>query len=522
MSHYLPLLSFTAKGNRFLQFSIDSVSELWRQNFFRLWTAFEFFSRSNTSTLVKPAERFYIPTLRSAVSLRNETGKRLTYDIFEQTVRKNYRLEDTGLEIFTGNRLYDTLKVSRNGTPEVLSRLRDFEKFLGESFYESRTVEIVPLDELFEPGQHISVRVQGETARELHDLGDGINTLVILLYQLFMAEPGSWVFIEEPELNLHPGLQRVFLQTLIENKALQKKKLRVFFTTHSNHLLRMTLRDGTIASNDISVFAFQQRATDKDSFLIRPLVSEHHAALALLGVQNASVLLAQCGIWVEGITDRQYLRAYLNAYQDSAEFRKAQRRTMREDTHFAFWEYAGSNLSHYLMSPVPRKNSPEAVDYERGKKDVLDKIQSSALCNRIFLLADRDKKKSKKHEALKSLAKEQGNFVYSVTPCVEVENLLSPAELTACLPTFLRKPTITLGTFTQANYRNVRIGEFLEQTLPNDFPASWVADSGTLTTSRKNRLCELAVEHITWDSMSKDAKALAKALYEFIFKHNDI
>lgn len=447
----------------------------------------------------------------------------MTYDVFEHTVRKNYRLEELKLQIFTGNRLYDTLKRDRNGTPEVINRLRDFEKFLGTSFYEGRNVEIVALDEAFEAGQHISVRVQNETPRELHDLGDGINTLVILLYQLFMAEPGSWVFIEEPELNLHPGLQRVFLQTLIENEALQKRNLRIFFSTHSNHLLRMTLRDGTIAANDISVFAFQQRATDKDRFLIRPLVSEHHDALALLGVQNASVLLAQCGIWVEGVTDRQYLRAYLNAYQDSDEFKKAKLRVMREDTHFAFWEYAGSNLAHYLMSDIPRKGTLEAEDYECGKKDVLAKIESSALCNRIFLLADRDEKKSKKHESLKTLAERRSNLVYFVTPCIEIENLLSPAEISARLPTFL-KGTNASVTFTsaQADYKNIRMGAFLSQQFPSSCPGSWVAESGTLETNRKNRLCELAVKHISWGSMSTDAKVLAKSLYGFIAKHCDI
>ena len=176
------------------------------------------------------------------MSLRDESGKRLSYDIFERTVRQNYGLNDESLKIFTGNSLYNTIKRDRNGTPTVLSRLRDFEKFLGNAFFDGQRVEIVALDEAYEEGQHIDVRVGAETPRQLHHLGDGINTLVILLYQLFMAEPGSWVFIEEPELNLHPGLQRVFLQTLIENEALQERDLTIFFTTHSNHLLRMTLR----------------------------------------------------------------------------------------------------------------------------------------------------------------------------------------------------------------------------------------------------------------------------------------
>lgn len=320
-----------------LTFDIDEVTQEWRDNFLRFWEVFEYLSNNNVTTFVEPPERFYIPTLRSAISLRDESGNRLTYDIFEVTTRQNYHLENTkNLQIFTGNRLYDTLTVSRSGTTDVLARLRSFERFLGDAFFEGKPVELVPLYESFEEGQHINVRVEGEVSRNLHNLGDGINTLIILLYQLFMAKPNSWVFIEEPELNLHPGLQRLFLRTLIENPTLKEKQLVVFFTTHSNHLLRMTLDDGSVASNDVSIFAFQQREGDSNGFFVRPLVSEHHDALALLGVQNASVLLAQCGIWVEGVTDRHYLRAYLNAYQNSTEFQNERLKRMREDTHFAF------------------------------------------------------------------------------------------------------------------------------------------------------------------------------------------
>ena len=508
---------------RHFTFPFDSVSAEWRKNFVQFTDACEYFSQPNPTAPEVPPQRIYIPTLRSAVSLSDESGKRLDYDVFEKTVRNNYGLKDKGIDVFSGNRLYDTLRRDKTGPLHVRNKLREFEKFLSEAFYEGRGVEIAPIDEFYNAGQHISVDVQGDSPRELHHLGDGINTLIILLYQLFMAEPGSWVFIEEPELNLHPGLQRLFLQTLLENEALQKQKLRVFFTTHSNHLLRMTLRDGTIASEDISIFAFQQRETNKEHFLIRPLVTEHHDALALLGVQNASVLLAQCGIWAEGVTDRQYVRAYLNAYQNSDEFKKdKQLRTLREDTHFAFWEYAGSNLAHYLMDVVPNKDSEEAEEYERGKKEVLAQIQSSALCNRIFLMADRDTKKDKKHNDLKNAAQGRSNFQYYVTPCIEIENLLSPEEIAALLPKFFNEKTPVPFDFKQADYKNIGIGTFLNEKYPGDFKAGWAADSGTLTTYHKNRFCKLAIEHISWDSMSNEAKALTKALHQFISKHNNI
>ena len=440
-------------------------------------------------------------------------------------MKRLYKLGDSGVEVFTGGQLYKTMANDNRISWEVKDRFKKFERFLGDAFYEGRRVELLPLAKGEGAGadEHISLRVEEGTPRELHHLGDGINTLVILLYQLFMAEPGSWIFIEEPELNLHPGLQRVFLQTLLENEALQRRNLRVFFTTHSNHLLRMTLRDGTVAANGISVFAFQQREKQKDHFLIRPLFSEHHDALALLGVQNASVLLAQCGVWVEGPADCHYVRAYLSAYQDSTEFKAAGKRAMREDTHFAFWEYAGSNLAHYLLSGVPATGTLEGDDYERGAKDLRANIQSSAQCNRIFLLADRDEKKAQKHDDLARLAEGRSNFEYCVTDGVEIENLLSPAQLAAVLPKFLKGPAPAIPTWKQSEYKTKRMGAFLKGKFPEaNFPDSWKAQGGTLSTDRKKRLCELAMVPgvITWDTMSDGAKALAKSLHAFLARHN--
>ena len=276
-------------------------------------------------------------------------------------------------------------------------------------------------------------------------------------------------------------------------------------------------------------FAFQQRATNKEHFLIRPLVSEHHEALALLGVQNASVLLAQCGVWVEGVTDRVYLRAYLKAYQESDEFRKAKLPVLREDTHYAFWEYAGSNLGHYLMSGLPRRGTPEAEDYEQGEKDILSNIQSSALCNRIFLLADRDNQKDKKHEALKNIARNRSNFLYYVPSCIEVENLLSPKELNKCLPEFFQRKMdaskaipLLPAAISSKDYKKIRMGEFLRTQFPAIMPAKWEAEGGTLITTRKTRLCEIATKYIKWETMSLDAQQLIKSLYQFLAEHNKI
>lgn len=57
-----------------------------------------------------------------------------------------------------------------------------------------------------------------------------------------MAENNSFIFIDEPELNLHPGMQRLFFEQITLNKDITDKNLTFFITTHSNHLLDLTLQ----------------------------------------------------------------------------------------------------------------------------------------------------------------------------------------------------------------------------------------------------------------------------------------
>ena len=51
---------------------------------------------------------------------------------------------------------------------------------------------------------------KGEKAKdlEIHELGDGLQNIIVLLYPVFTAEKPTRFFIEEPENNMHPGFQK--------------------------------------------------------------------------------------------------------------------------------------------------------------------------------------------------------------------------------------------------------------------------------------------------------------------------
>jgi hypothetical protein len=379
---------------------------------------------------------YFIPTLRTAHSLFDNTNplqpdyKKYQKDIFSETISKNYDLEkfiiNNGIQgssekqkktyIFTGLKLYNAIINSRNGTKEERKRFDEFEKFIGKQFFNS-DIDIVANFNYNEKHENkddketINIHI-GESSRNLHDLGDGIQALIILMYSIFMAPDDTMIFIDEPELNLHPGMQRLFLDQITNNKKLTEKNLTYVIATHSNHLL-----DLAIEKDNISIYSFSKNEVDK--FLIKNVNAGDNELLRELGVNNSSVFLANSSIWVEGISDRYYLKAFLIAYCSANN-----KQMPKEDIDFAFLEYAGSNLVHY--------------DFNNENKN---SINAYALNNRIFILADNDEGKEEKHKQLKKFAElNEDNLVYETTGDYrEVENLLSEDIWKEVLIDFCRK-----------------------------------------------------------------------------------
>src|SRR5205807_682440 len=126
-----------------------------------------------------------------------------------------------------------------------------------------------------------------------------------LTFPLFMNEGKNLLFFcEEPELCMHPGMQRAFLKLITSDKFANHQ---YFLTTHSNHFL-----DLTQDFDNVSIYTVQKQiaVTDKKekdaTFHIQNVSNEDRRCLEFLGVRNSSVFLSNCTIWVEGITDRRY------------------------------------------------------------------------------------------------------------------------------------------------------------------------------------------------------------------------
>lgn len=447
----------------------------------------------------------YIPTLRTLrhINEKDELRSRTQQDYFD--INSNGRQE-----VFTGHSIANDLKRQLLGTHVQREKVRKFERFLSEKFFYGADVTITPrIDD-----DVVWFKEGDKEEYPIFNLGDGIQAIIILTYKVFMAEHPTIFFIEEPEKYLHAGMQR----TLIE--ALADIPHHMFFmTTHSNHFLDLALE-----RDDVSTFQVSRedgKTVTRSSAVLNDLLDE-------LGVRASSVLLANCSIWVEGVTDKLYLRAYMNKYlkeleeSDSAPDRVDVLKSYHENLHYVFVEYQGSNITHWAFS------HDEADD---------KKTSAYLLNNKIFLLADGDI--GWKGERTENLTAHLGDQFHQLE-LKEIENYI---PLKVMQETAERRwdgmkekkkkdCTFDVSTLTQKSYmhKTVGIGRALECCIINnsdDLDKSFFEEVGKSTTGTirdKVTFCKEAVRYMNghpddW-KLTKELSELCDKLWRHIETSN--
>lgn len=457
-------------------------------------------------------ENIYIPILRglrpiAAASQQSPTfadfdnyNYRTVFDYFTPNGEKSNKTYDKSSNIYTGLSLYKDLQEYSHSEPEQRAMVDSFENFLSDTFFEGKQVEIIPRHQK----DVVYVRI-GQDEKPIYDLGDGIQALIILTYPLFFRQGEILkVFIEEPELHLHPGYQRVFLETLLRPEF---EKYQYFITTHSNHLLDMTLDEG-----NISIYTLKPEQDTKQShrFVIENVENDNLNVLELLGVRNSSVFLSNCTIWVEGITDRIYIRKYLDIVQAD------KKEKYKEDTHYSFVEYGGNNITHWSFLDDQDTEHPN--------------IGVDKLCGKLFLITDKDKstfekgatvnedasKKAKRHQQLERKLGER----YYCLDSREIENLLIPNIIKEVI---LQRESNNnkvpdFSNLKMETYQHQPLGKFIADNIPG--LTRKYNDSGTI--AYKDKFAKAAVSFIKNKSdMSDEAVGLAEKLYAFIKSNNN-
>lgn len=166
--------------------------------------------------------------------------------------------------------------------------------------------------------------------RPLESFGTGIRELVIMCSALALYEEHI-VCIEEPEIHLHPYLQRKFI-----NFLLHKTNNTYFITTHSNVFLDY--------NENISIYHVTYNKL-KTEVSLADTNEKCCTILDDLGYKASDLLQANGIIWAEGPSDRIFLKRWIKLLNNDFNV------DFIEGIHYSIMFYGGKLLSHVSMKP---------------------------------------------------------------------------------------------------------------------------------------------------------------------------
>ena len=459
------------------------------------------------------SEKFYLPILRGMRPVTEIENKQPYIERAQKDYFRSIR-NFNAKSIITGESLYHELKVHLLGEPEQRDLIKSYENKLSQYFFDNEPISLIPKHDQ----DVVNIKIGSDRQFPISELGDGLQQIIILTYEAFIKKQQTHsFFVEEPELHMHAGMVRQLM-----NFYLNETQHYYFFTTHSNHLLDMADESDQVI---IQKFVKQPKSEDPKEFEFKIYRCDRDRdLLASLGVKPSSVYLANCTIWVEGITDRLYITKYMEKYlselenSDLEQYKKYRR--FMPNYHYTFVEYAGSNLTHWSFSD----------DYADHLED--KGLSAKAVASEMLLIADGDIQG--KADRVRILKSELNKENYYILECKETENTLPKASIVRVAKVrFPRMKPETKKSFdislidgiTDENYfdhANYGIGKLIDtkiKKLSSTTKKTAFADgTGVGTIKYKLDFCREIIkdfdENPDWQLTPK-----AKVLCERIFRH---
>jgi putative ATP-dependent endonuclease of OLD family len=187
----------------------------------------------------------------------------------------------------------------------------------------------------------IFLREEGKSDIRLSESGSSLQSAFIILSFLRLVpllRDVEWskliLVVEEPENNLHPALLRRLLEFLAARRA--ELDFSLVMTTHSPVCIDWSTRREDAALVHVKRDGTRSKCENVMDYKGQAQVLDD------LDVRGSDLLQSNGIIWVEGPSDRVYLKRWIDLVSDGV---------LIEGAHYSFMYYGGKVLSHFEAVP---------------------------------------------------------------------------------------------------------------------------------------------------------------------------